>query len=273
MISVVIPTSGRPDKIGRAIKSVLMQSGVDLEILVIENNSEDPDKVKKAVEEVGSDKVRFYSLKECRNANVARNFGFLKSTGDYISYLDSDDEYLENHLYSSVRLMEEHSADFVYGSMTVFNGEKFSTARARPILEGQSGAGYLFSNPRGIAPTPTYLVRRSVLESVRWDENLARHQDLDFFISITSGYKAVCKEESTVLVHWIKGEKRFYCFESMVVFYIKWRGLLGVRERANYSYDKVKVAVINKDLYGVVFFGLRFFYNFFLASFKKLFRI
>lgn len=93
MITVVIPTHNRPIKLQRAINSVLSQTVLPEELIVVDDGS-DPAAKDDVIEceHVESD-IIFVRVKIPRGANHARNVGIKKATSDWIAFLDDDDEF------------------------------------------------------------------------------------------------------------------------------------------------------------------------------------
>ncbi|MBD2165771.1 glycosyltransferase family 2 protein [Calothrix membranacea FACHB-236] len=94
-ISVVIPTYNRKHIIDRALNSVLSQTLLPQEIIVVDDGSTDG-----TGEWIESNyiNVTLIKLPQNRGASYARNMGILASTGDYIAFLDSDDIWEPNYL-------------------------------------------------------------------------------------------------------------------------------------------------------------------------------
>ena len=99
-ISVVIPTYNRSFELKRALISVINQVHKPSEIWVIDDGSEE--NIKAVIDELENDNIFYYKLRSRSNANVARNKGAELSNSDYIAFLDSDDEWLSNHLLAFV---------------------------------------------------------------------------------------------------------------------------------------------------------------------------
>jgi glycosyltransferase involved in cell wall biosynthesis len=93
--SVVIPVYNREKQIRQAIRSVLDQHYENFEIIVVDDGS--TDKTAEAVKGFSDLRVK-YIYQENKERAAARNTGTLNSTGDYITFLDSDDEFLPGHL-------------------------------------------------------------------------------------------------------------------------------------------------------------------------------
>ncbi|HET6992082.1 MAG TPA: glycosyltransferase family A protein, partial [Bacteroidia bacterium] len=93
--SVVIPAYNRESRIGNAIRSVLNQSYPDFEIIIVDDGS--TDNTKTVVSGFTDPRVN-YIFQENRERGAARNAGKKIAKGDYITFLDSDDEFLPDHL-------------------------------------------------------------------------------------------------------------------------------------------------------------------------------
>lgn len=97
LISCVIPTHNRAEKVIKAIESVLSQSYRNLELLVVDDQS--VDNTKEVIELLSKkDKRVKYFLNPTKGANNARNFGITNAKGEYIAFLDDDDTWVDSKL-------------------------------------------------------------------------------------------------------------------------------------------------------------------------------
>ena len=96
LFSIIIPTYNREKLIGLAINSVINQTFIDWELIIIDDGS--ADKTKEVVKPYLKDKRVKYFFQKNAERSSARNNGILKSQGKYICFLDSDDKFLTNHL-------------------------------------------------------------------------------------------------------------------------------------------------------------------------------
>ena len=224
LVSVVIPTKDRPRQVVDAIDSVLSQTHQNIEVLVVFNNSKKESvlQVKEYIKnEDLNDRVLLLDLGDIKNANVARNAGYEASSGSYVGFLDSDDLYLENHIKNALTLFNaDPKLGLVYGSFYIDNGEFRRKCVARPLDAGYGGCpfAYILGKRSGWACTPTLVVRKSLVGEARWDEGLSRHQDFDYFLTLAKRMRLGCSAEPSVVVNWIKGEKRVIDFDSLFAF-------------------------------------------------------
>lgn len=109
LVSVVMPTYKRSDKLIRAIDSVLNQTYVNLELLLVNDN--DPEdgytkELKKRVEKYFNDS-RFTLIIQDKHINgaVARNVGIKQAKGEFIAFLDDDDWWKKNKIEEQVKFL------------------------------------------------------------------------------------------------------------------------------------------------------------------------
>ena len=243
LVSIVIPVSERIHSLGRAISSVLAQTVQDFEVLIVENNSGDPSQHDRLVASFRDIRLRILHLTECANANVARNCGVASARGNYVAFLDSDDEWYQRHLETSLEYLGRSKANFVYGSIDVFDGTKTVQRAARELEIGEDPSDYLFGPRAAWAPTPTYVVERELARQIGWDESLQRHQDFDFFIRLCRSAKPAANPVTTVKVHWMKGAPCAYDSQSMIEFFAKHKGGFSKSVLRRFCWGKMKFAL------------------------------
>ncbi|MEI6639480.1 MAG: glycosyltransferase family 2 protein [Chlorobium sp.] len=104
-ISVILPTFNRANYLEKAIRSVISQTFSNWELIVVDDGSSDNSFETVAPFLEMRPNIRYMKHKN-RKVALSRNAGIQASFGRYITFLDSDDHYLENHLASRIALME-----------------------------------------------------------------------------------------------------------------------------------------------------------------------
>lgn len=106
LVSVIIPTYNRPVQLRRAIESVLSQTYPEIEIIVVNDAGQDVGSMLRKMEA----KRKIYSERHQKNmgAGAARNTGMRYAHGKYIAFLDDDDRYHPQHIYSLVAELESN---------------------------------------------------------------------------------------------------------------------------------------------------------------------
>ncbi|EMO04349.1 glycosyltransferase-like protein, family 2 domain protein, partial [Leptospira interrogans serovar Icterohaemorrhagiae str. Verdun HP] len=96
LVSVVIPTYNHSDFLKLSLASVINQTYLNWEAIVIDNHSND--NTDEVVSSFGNSKVRLTKIKNNGVISVSRNLGIKEAKGDWISFLDSDDLWFPNKL-------------------------------------------------------------------------------------------------------------------------------------------------------------------------------
>jgi glycosyltransferase involved in cell wall biosynthesis len=240
LISVVIPVFNHLPELERAIKSVLLQTFQDFEVIVVDDGSDED--VKSVCDTFGDERIRYFRVPR-KNANAARNRGIKEAKGVYTAMLDADDEFLPDHLKLRVEKMKKDGCDGIFGSALVYDGSVEKVKRSRPLNPGESMADYLLTD--GFCPTPSHFYRTEAAFEIEWDEDLFRNQDYDFSIRFADRSVFICDPRSTVRIHWEKGHKKKLTdihFRSQRRFIEKHRSRISKGALVNYLYSMKKEA-------------------------------
>jgi glycosyltransferase involved in cell wall biosynthesis len=190
LVSVIITTYNRPELLPRAIQSVLDQTHEEIECIVVDDCSSS-DRTREVVNSFNDSRVTYHRHMRNRGLSAARNTGIELSDGEYVAFLDDDDEWAPTKLQRQVSLFEELDDDFgiVYCWMNYRSDETDEVLRTyRPKNRGDIFPQTLDGQPIGAGST--LLVRRSVARSVGgFDETLPRGVDGDFIQRVCQEYK------------------------------------------------------------------------------------
>lgn len=121
LVSIIIPTFNRADRVVEAIKSAQHQTYPHKQIIVVDDGSTDDTK-----ERVQKFEGVEYVYQENQRQGAARNKGLSKAKGEYLATLDSDDVWDENFLTKSIECLEKHNLDFVFSSWVTKKNNSFS---------------------------------------------------------------------------------------------------------------------------------------------------
>ncbi len=105
-VSVIIPVFNRPNRVKRAIPSVLAQSLSPFEVILVDDGSSPP--IKKTLSKEVPQKIRLIELSKNRGVSYARNIGIKEAKGDFIALCDSDDEWKRDKLKNQVEYLKEN---------------------------------------------------------------------------------------------------------------------------------------------------------------------
>jgi glycosyltransferase involved in cell wall biosynthesis len=115
MFSIILATYNRANLLDRAIQSVVNQDYEDWELIIVDDGSTDA--TSQVLSKYKDGKIKIFKITN-RGVALARNFGLRFCTGEWVTFLDSDDYYLRNHLSSRNDLLEE-GVDLYYGGLKV----------------------------------------------------------------------------------------------------------------------------------------------------------
>lgn len=182
MISVVITTHDRKNLLVRAIKSVQTQTYKDLEIIVVSDGSTDGTDEIVSQMEMADNRLSFIELSPARGANAARNAGIKASRGDWVAFLDDDDEWLPEKLEKQVSLIQtDKEIGLCYTWSRALYVEYGIDYISAPRACGRLDKEILFSNH--IGTTSTVLINKSLFKMAgMFDEALCALQDYDLWI-------------------------------------------------------------------------------------------
>ncbi|QYX63469.1 glycosyltransferase family 2 protein [Shewanella putrefaciens] len=252
-VSIIIPVCDRLDKLIKTIESVEQQSFQNFELIIVENNSVNPELIASFVNSLDMN-VKYYSMDICNNTNVARNFGADNSSGEFIAFLDSDDLWDSTHLERSLSFLESTKSEFVYGGARIFDGNVYKIRKARDLNRFESPVDYILGFCGGYAQTSSYILQRQSFNLVRWDEELKRSQDLDFFIRAARALKYCCLPTITVTIVWLRDEKRGFNIPASLKFFSKYRNTMKLSTKLRFFLILLKISIMTKDSYLLKFF-------------------
>lgn len=118
LVSVVIPTYNRAHLIEESIRSVIVQTYENWELIIVDDGSED--NTEGVIQRLKNPKIRYYKMNHCGRLGKVRNFGIKMSVGEYIAFLDSDDLWRKDKLVLQLRLFEKYDIMFAFSNATHF---------------------------------------------------------------------------------------------------------------------------------------------------------
>lgn len=259
-VSVVIPYFNRSSTIENTLISVLEQSFKPTEIIIVDDksNSEDIIKLNGIISKFNDYGVtiRVYSSNVKLFGSKARNIGMELATGNVIALLDSDDEWIKNHLEHSIGILSSNEIDFCYSSHNIFDGNNIVKTRSRQFdKENERPIDFVLSSC--MPQTSSFVFYKSVFELglLKFDEDLKRHQDLQFLEQALNYIKCKYTGKHTTIVNWIRGEKRNIDFKSCQYYVEKYEGIVNRKVYFNYLIKMQTIALSQKDHFSVSYYN------------------
>ena len=203
LVSVITVTYNRGKLLGRCIQSVLDQTYANLEHIVIDGGSDD--ETDNVVASFQHDKrLRYVKLTENRNVFLNYNYGARLAKGDFITYLDSDDEYVPTKIEKQVQLIETLPEDYgmVYCWMTYFDSSKQDAFLRIHKTELKGFVPIEAATKPCVSGTPTLLIRPKAFWAVGgFDEKSEMTTDWEFCARFCQRWKVDYVPESLVNVY------------------------------------------------------------------------
>jgi glycosyltransferase involved in cell wall biosynthesis len=189
VISVVISTYNRKDKLSRAIVSVQSQTFKDIEIIVVDNASTDG--TLELIKTIDDRRISYIRHDRNLGGSVARNTGIRAAQAQYIALLDDDDQWLPEKLERQLKKMQESkpSVGLVYVGTEIFD-EKAQRLRTlhHPFYQGDVYKRLLLGTILGSASS--VLVRKECFDRVgAFDDQLTSCQDWEMWLRIAKEYE------------------------------------------------------------------------------------
>lgn len=124
-ISIIVPCYNSSSYLNRCLKSLVNQSYSNIEIILVDNGSEDNTLEICKSYQLHDNRIKIY-IERKGNQGAARNLGINKATGDYLMFVDSDDYVSKNFCQIAISSIQEYKSDIcIFNYTTVKNGKYF----------------------------------------------------------------------------------------------------------------------------------------------------
>lgn len=173
LVSIIMPAYNASSFISEAINSVINQTYVDWELIIVDDGSTDntAETIKNWLE---IDKRIQYFYQENGKQGKARNLGIAKSKGIYLAFLDADDLWLPEKLSCQVDEIQNKKADLVFSDSFIFKDQNLNAQKSMGVLSSKfydKNDLQLFLEENKI-PILTVLVKKEkVIEVNNFSEN------------------------------------------------------------------------------------------------------
>lgn len=186
-VSAVIPTRNRPDLVSRAVRSALEQTCGDLEVIVVIDGADEA--TEHVLSEIDDTRLRVIVLKQSLGGAEARNAGVAAANGEWIAFLDDDDEWLPEKIARQLEIASTSSKLFPIVSCRLLARSPISEHiwprrlpdAGEPVSEYLLARRGLFQG-EGTVTTSTLLVKRQLLLETPFGAGQKRHQEWDWLL-------------------------------------------------------------------------------------------
>lgn len=245
LVSVVIPTYSRSDILERALQSVLNQTYRNLDIIVIDDNTESSPYrtyTRELMEKYDKDKrIRYIQNPKNLGGAGARNVGIEAALGEYIAFLDDDDEYYPEKIEKQLKVFLESKSEklaLVYCDLEHRGKNNHLDCVIRKRHKGN--CLYEAIEDDCLASTSMWLVKKSLLQSVGNFSLVPCKQDSTVILKLLKeGYEVDFVPEVLCIYHNVGGLMRISFGPGKI------QGELMFGEACRQVYDRMTQKQIN----------------------------
>ena len=207
-ISVIIATHNRAALLPYAVESILQQSLKDIEIIIVDDASNDGTSEVIDQMKLADPRIRSLHLSTNHGPGAARNRGIALAEGEYIAIMDDDDISLPQRLEIESRLLDQNPEAGLVFSAVVWVDEDLQPFQEFPgvVLRGEFPLDskdvfrllYLESNK---IPNPTIMARQTVLKHFEYPEDIWIGEDWLLFLKFAGkGFRMLAVPDPLVLM-------------------------------------------------------------------------
>lgn len=225
-VSVIIPVYNRPEFVCRAIHSVLRQTRQPDEIIVVDDGSTDRTP---AVLQQFESAVRLLRTPH-RGVSHARNTGISHARGEWIAFLDSDDEWMPEKLEAQLDWLKSHPDIRVMQTDEIWvrHGRRVNPKKYHQKPEGRI---FIPALKRCVISPSAVIIHRSVFDIAgKFDEDLPAAEDFDLWLRVSLRYRVGLLREPLVIKYgghtdqlsrtiWGLDRYRIYALEKVLFKY------------------------------------------------------
>ncbi len=198
-VSVVIPVYNRNEILADAVRSALAQTYANIEVIVVDDCSTVP--IDGSLASISDDRLKVIRRERNGGAGAARNTGIRAATGDYIAFLDSDDEWFPEKLERQMEVLAEAAQ----------SQKPISAVTCGFLIHKENGGAFDYEDVRmpqpalglerlvwgcDLSPGSTLVVsREAFLETGEFDESFSRFEDWEWLIRFVQAHQIAAVDQ------------------------------------------------------------------------------
>jgi teichuronic acid biosynthesis glycosyltransferase TuaG len=254
LVSIIVATHNRASTLKDTVKSILLQTYENFELIIIDDNS--VDHTYDIVSSFSDHRIKYFLLKESSGGPaLPRNLGIKNSIGSYIAFCDDDDIWKRNKLEIQIKYLQKNNLDLVSTNIDCFTNDV---------------TNIIFSSKnRKIFNIYDLILTNQINTSTVL---LKKNKDLEF----NESKHFLSNGEDYLL--WLKLYKKKYKFgflNESLVFYRVWNGNISSRNTKQINLTKIKIKFIffkeNPEFLIFLFCYISIMINILKFMYKKIF--
>lgn len=169
-VSIIVPSYKRERQmVERAVKSLLCQTYTNVEVVLVDDNAK-PEllgyrkQLEEMIKDLGDPRIIYLQNEKNLGGAGARNEGIKACAGDYVTFLDDDDEYLPKKVETQLDFVLQNGLDVCFGKLNIYNEEdKLIDVRTHQIESFDLEFLRKYHLTKQITGTPTFMIKKQVL--------------------------------------------------------------------------------------------------------------
>lgn len=256
MVSCIIPTYKRSETLIRAVNSVLNQTYKNIEVIVVDDNNPNDENsliVQERLANISDSRLRYIQQKEHINGAVARNVGIKAANGEFIAFLDDDDEWINYKLEKQIKKLNENPDYGGISCLYTFYKNNIPYRKCEPYNDENLHRKVL--NRTVSIFTSSVVLRKTCLdESGYFNESLKRHQDLQLLLDFLYNNKILVLNEYLLKINTELGTNRpnVYNFIKIKEDFFK-----NITKHFELYTKKEQVQIMNAHYFEIILIAIR----------------
>ena len=247
LVSVIIPTYKRKlNFVSNALQSVLDQTYRNIEIIVIDDSPSDfpfRDDIKNYIAELKNDKVIYIRNEKNLGGSLSRNVGINAAHGEYITFLDDDDEYMPGKVEKQLKFMLETGCDLSFSDMIMYrlDGKVCDFRDHKGIKAYDNDTLLRYHLTRNLSGTPSFMFKADKLREIGGFRDAKMGQDFFLMLNaIESGLKIRYFNSCDVMLYDFK-KQYFDRLSKSEIRYVDFRHrmVMSIAYKRNHLYGKM----------------------------------
>lgn len=189
LVSIIIPVYNAAKYLDQTIQSVLDQTYINWELILINDGS--PDNSNEVISKYLSNPKLKYFEKQNGGVSTARNLGIAHAQGKYIAFLDADDAWLPLNLELKINCLQENNLDWVFSDMLQAD-ENLENQSLAPVGQSENFLDNILAWQGEVIPGPAsnLIVKTTCFkEGLKFDPTFSTAADQDFTLCLSEKYK------------------------------------------------------------------------------------
>jgi len=258
LISIIIPFYNEENYFLDCIHSVLNQTHKNIEIIIINDDSDlIYNEILSKIHKLDPNKVKIINQKSNVGAGEARNIGIKFANGEYIAFLDSDDEWLPHKLEYQLDVMKKRKLDFLHNSYYAVDERQY--CRGLYVAKNMNHNDLINSCDIGLS---TVMIKSNLCKNILF-ASLETKEDYIYWLKLSKIISTLSADDEFVTIYRIKEKslsgnyiikfknafKVYYKYEQLSYFY----SVLNTLKLSLYWLKKKIIARIFSEKYPINF--------------------